>query len=75
MFNPRMGGMTPNDITTGKVQSLLTTPSPFQRAMPSTQPKSLLPDEVYAVLAGRQGRHGQGRPAGRAGRGTPLVGD
>ncbi len=68
VFSPIVGGTTPKDIQTGRVQSLLPGGFPHRttlmkvsklstlwdyisRAMPWNAPKSLQPDEVYAVLA------------------------
>jgi len=67
VFSPLVGGITPDDIKTGrvaklkdptagrttfmKVATLSTIWDYIHRAMPWTQPKSLSPDEVYSVVA------------------------
>ncbi|AJC20354.2 c-type cytochrome [Pandoraea pulmonicola] len=68
VFNPLVGGTTPDDIKTGHVASLRANNQPvrttlmkvdtvstiwdyIRRAMPWNAPRSLTPDEVYAVTA------------------------
>ncbi len=68
VFTPLVGGVTPEDIRSGRVKSLMGNGQPHRttfmkvatlssiwdyinRAMPWNAPKSLSPDEVYAVTA------------------------
>ncbi len=68
VFSPLVGGVTKDDIKTGRVANLTNTNFPgrttfmkvatlstiwdyINRAMPWTAPKTLTPDEVYAVTA------------------------